>query len=258
MKRILMMMAAVVLVCLMGCNAKGSHRHAEAEDAGREISVMDTVKNAEVADSAMQNEVDSLDEDTLEYDIRALYSKRNKDNYYSVYKKPLPKGGYRDFFFIHMDNGYVFAIYDSQKNRFYDHLLNADDYLDHGVPGMYGFVSPDGRYVYVVGDIMANSTGWIATFAIYQVNTSTLKVKLIYGAAAVKLGKNGFIVASMYKCLTPDASCSAETDFLFRDITFGFDGKVKRKSRAYPSKEIEKRYGKSLNNIKGIGIVRGE
>lgn len=32
MKRIVMMVTAVVLICLSGCNAKGSHRHTEADD----------------------------------------------------------------------------------------------------------------------------------------------------------------------------------------------------------------------------------
>ena len=40
------------------------------------------------------------------------------------------------------------------------------------------------------------------------------------------------------------------------DITYGFDGKVKHRSKEYPSKEIEARYGKNNNNVKGLGVVR--
>ena len=46
-------------------------------------------------------------------------------------------------------------------------------------------------------------------------------------------------------------------DFAFEDITYGFDGKIKHKSKEYSSKEIIPKYGKSLNNINGLGIKRG-
>ena len=39
-------------------------------------------------------------------------------------------------------------------------------------------------------------------------------------------------------------------------VTYGFDGKVKHKSKEYPSKEIETRYGKNSNAVKGLGVIR--
>ena len=122
---------------------------------------------------------------------------------------------------------------------------------------MYAFVSPDKKYVYVVGDILANSTGWVSTFIIYQVNTETLKAKLVNAVAAIKLEKTGFTVASMTRCVTPDNYISSAMDFAFEDITYGFNGKIKRKSKEYASKEIKKRYGK-LCNINGLGLIREE
>ena len=180
------------------------------------------------------------------------------DCYVSVYKKPIGNGVYCDFFITNGENGYRFMVYDSSKDRYYDINFNADDYLNDGVPGMSGFASPDGRYVYVVGDILANSTGWVSTFIIYQIDTKTLKAKLVNAVAAIRLEKNGFTVASMARSITPEASCSAEMDFAFEDITYGFDGKVRKKSKEYASSEIETRYGNSLCNVKGLGIRRGE
>lgn len=168
------------------------------------------------------------------------------DCHFSVYKKPIGNKQYRDFFITSGENGYRFMVYDSSKDRYHDIDFNADDYLNGGVPEMSGFASPDGRYVYVVGNILANSTGWVSTFIIYQVDTKTLKAKLVNAVAAIKLEKNGFTVASMTRCTTPDASCSAEMDFAFEDITYGFDGKVKKKSKEYGSSGIKKRYGNSL------------
>ena len=47
-------------------------------------------------------------------------------------------------------------------------------------------------------------------------------------------------------------------EFTFRDVTYNFKGKVVKRSAEYSPKEIKKRYGESLNNIKGLGVVRGE
>ena len=180
-----------------------------------------------------------------------------EESHMSVYKKPEKNGQYRDFFITNGENGYRFKVYDASSDKYYDVDFSADEYLNGGVPGMSGFASPDGRYVYVVGDILANSTGWVSTFIIYQVDTKTLKAKLVNGVAGIMLDKNGFTVASETRCVTPEAEFSYQMDFAFEDITYGFDGKIKHKSKEYSSKEIIPKYGKSLNNINGLGIKRG-
>lgn len=197
---------------------------------------------------------------------KGLYSKydgwkefkniEEQDCYMSVYKKPLGNGQYRDFFITHAENCYRFMVYDSFKDKYYDIDFDADDYLNNAASGITGFASPDGRYVYVVGDITANSTGWVSTLIIYQVDTKTLKAKLVNGVAAWRLEKDGFTVASMTRCTTPDAEFSYQMDFAFEDITYGFDGKVKHKSKEYPSNEIKARYGENNNTVKGLGVIR--
>ena len=179
-----------------------------------------------------------------------------QDCYMSVYKKQLSNGQYRDFFITHGENCYRFMVYDSSKDKYYGIDFNADDYLNDGAAGISAFASPDGRYVYVVGDIMANSTGWVSTFVIYQVDTKTLKAKLMNAVAAWRLEKDGFTVASETRCTTPDAKFSYQMDFAFEDITYGFDGKVKHKSQEYPSKDIKIRYDKNTNAVKGLGVIR--
>ena len=165
---------------------------------------------------------------------------------------------YREFCIEEGDAGYHFMVYDSCHHNRQEIVFDADDYMNEGVPAMYAFVSPDKKYVYVVGDVLANSTGWIATFIIYQVNTESLKAKLVNAVAGIRLEKKGFTVASETHCVTPDAQCSAGMDFAFEDITYGFNGKIKRRSKEYASKEIRKRYGESLNNLRGLGIMRGQ
>ena len=82
--------------------------------------------------------------------------------------------------------------------------------------------------------------------------------KLVNAVAGIRLEKKGFTVASETRCVTPDAQCSAGMDFAFEDITYGFNGKIKRRSKEYASKEIQKRYGESLNNLRGLGMMRAE
>ena len=176
----------------------------------------------------------------------------------SVLKKRGGAHNYREFFIEEGDEyGYHFMVYDSCHHSKQEIVFGKDEYMNMGVGGMYAFASPDKRYIYVVGDIMANSTGWVSTFIVYQVDTETLKAKLVDGVAAVRQEKNGFTLCTMSRCLTPD-TISADMDFAFRDVTYGFDGKIKRKSKEYSSKEIKTRYGASLCNVKGLGINRGD
>ena len=74
--------------------------------------------------------------------------------------------------------------------------------------------------------------------------------------AAWKLEKDGFTVASETRCTTPDAKYSYQMDYAFEDITYGFDGKVKHRSKEYSSKDIETRYGRNNESFKGLGVIR--
>ena len=67
---------------------------------------------------------------------------------------------------------------------------------------------------------------------------------------------DGFTVASETRCTTPDAEFSYQMDIAFEDITYGFDGKVKHKSKEYSSQEVEPRYGKNINAVKSLGVIR--
>ena len=88
-------------------------------------------------------------------------------------------------------------------------------------------------------------------------NTETLRVRFVNEAAGVRLEKNGFTVASEARCVTPDAEYTYQMDFNFVDITYGFNGKIKRVSKEYSSKGFRKRYGKNLINIQGLVLPQG-
>lgn len=174
----------------------------------------------------------------------------------SILKKGTGGRDYREFYIEERDGGCYFMVYDSRHHSRYA-IDFHEGYLNDSAPGMYAFVSPDQRYIYVVGDIMANGLGRLSTFRIYQVNTETLRVRFVNEAAGVRLEKNGFTVASETRCVTPDAEYTYQMDFNFVDITYGFNGKIKRVSKEYSSKGFRKRYGEHLINIQGLGMLRG-
>ena len=165
-------------------------------------------------------------------------------SYSSIFKKTLEDGSFNDFFTVKENGLDVFLAYESAKDKchridFYDAMMNE------GVPKIKGFPTPDEKYVYAIGNIMANSTGWTNTFIIYQINTSTFKAEFLNAVAAWRLEKDGFTVASETRCTTPEATCSAQMDFAFEDITYDFDGKIKHRSKEYPSEEIKRKYKNS-------------
>ena len=195
-------------------------------------------------DNQDKNEVHTTSvQDTSSLILDYKLIKKN-NSYSSIYKRTLKNGNFNDFFKVKDRGVYVFLAYESAKDKchridFYDAMINE------GVPGIKGFPSPDGNYVYAIVNIKANSTGWTNTFIIYQVNTSTFKVEFVNAVAAWRLEKEGFTVASETRSTTPEATCSAEMDFAFEDITYDFDGKIKHRSKEYPSQEIKRRYKNS-------------
>ena len=245
MKKYIIGILAVVSVIAGGVSCQSGNA-VKQEQTPTDVADDDsTVANDNVSDSTAMFEVS----DSVEEGKERL----------SVLKKSVGAHNYREFYIERGEEyGYHFKVFDSRHHSTQEIIFGADDYLNDGAPGMYAFASPDKRYVYVVGDILANSTGWISTFIIYQVNTETLKAKLVNGVAAVRQEKQGFTVAEMSRCLTPDTVYSYQMEFTFRDVTYNFKGKVVKRSAEYSPKEIKKRYGKSLINIKGLGIMREE
>ena len=175
--------------------------------------------------------------------VLATMKSDNMKERMSVLKKRGGMHNYREFYIEESDNGYHFMVYDSCHHNRQEIVFDADDYMNGGVPGMYAFVSPDKKYVYVVGDILANSTGWVSTFIIYQVNTETLKAKLVNAVAAIKLEKTGFTVASMTRCVTPDNYISSAMDFALRISPMDSMGRLSVRVRNMPQRRLRNAMG---------------
>ena len=140
--------------------------------------------------------------------------------------------------------GLVFCYVDSQRITF------NDEYLDDGAMAM--MLNPNGRYAYVVGDIVPNSNGWTVRFHLYRLDTQTHETKHIGNFAAIHFENDGFKAATT-RLTNPDATCTADEVFAIHDVYFNYDGQQIRESKnEYRYDEMERIYSDSLVNANGF------
>ena len=134
----------------------------------------------------------------------------------------------------------VVCYADNQKLFFNDELL--DDKCEAML--LYKI----GRYAYVMGDLIPNSTGWTVRYSLHRVDTQTLETKHIGRFAAIHFDKNGFKAATT-RLTNPDANCCADMVFAIRDNYYDSEGKLVRKGKnEYYVDDLEKEYSDTLVN----------
>ena len=129
------------------------------------------------------------------------------------------KNGKLRRFYVKQTDDMLWELWVDDK-RIDDVLIEGE-----GVPEMTAFPSPDGRYVYVVTDILANGTPF--SCFVYQINTQSLRTKLIDNGAGFYKTSDGFCII-VPRCINPDAANNAEMRYRIHDEFYGFDGKKKR------------------------------
>lgn len=119
--------------------------------------------------------------------------------------------------------------------------LGYDGYLDY-------FVSPNGRYLYVVADIHANSNGWVTEFQLFKIDCKTLSVRLLTEAAAITATSQGFVYAACRLTNESIAQCTADEIWVMHDVVIDWDGRLLKddKHREYAYNAMERKYGKRL------------
>ena len=137
------------------------------------------------------------------------------------------------------DNDFYCYI-DSQRVVFNDY------YMDDGIYAMSLYSK--GRYIYIAGDMMPNSNGWIERFHLYRINTSTFEVRHLGNFAAIHFENSGFKAATA-RLLNPDAKCTAEEIYAIRSNYYNYDGVLIRKGKKeYDNDDREREYGDTLVN----------
>lgn len=133
----------------------------------------------------------------------------------------------------------------------YDRYQNGNPFHTEGFPsGIIYVVSPDKKFIFVIGDIHANSNGWVTNYQIFKVDLETNKSKCIAECAAIEAVKDGFIIARARLTNEESATCTAEEIWVMHDEKIDFDGKVVNVSKKeYDEKAMEKKFS---SDIKGV------
>ena len=110
-----------------------------------------------------------------------------------------------------------------------DKRIRLGNLMDDGVPEMDAFASPDGKHVYVIGNIMANGNS-MNSFFVYRVDAQTLRTEFVASGADATRTEDGFKVVAA-RCINPDAKSNALKRFTVHDVFYGFDGKIKKEGK---------------------------
>lgn len=107
----------------------------------------------------------------------------------------------------------------------YDRYNDNDDFYDNGFTDSFLYTtSPDGRYLYLVADIHANSNGWTREFQLYKIDCESLNESIIADCAAIKRTDEGF-TTSVCRLANEDTATSLDDeDWVMHDVKMDWDG----------------------------------
>lgn len=108
------------------------------------------------------------------------------------------------------------------------------------------------RYLYLVGDTNPNSNGWTCRYSLYRIDLRDFSLKHICDGAAIRFRPREIVMADA-RLTNPDADCTADEIWVMHDVHFDVKGnKIREDKREYDYAEMERRYGETLINTKGI------
>ena len=146
-------------------------------------------------------------------------------------------------------NHFLFAM---DKNDFKDahlvdlvyHRYDSTNFLEDGNPCALSYLpSPDGRYLYIVTRVFANSNGWTTEYQLFKVDCETLDAKFICDCAAIAVIDAGFVVAQARLTNRETATCTADEIWIMHDVYFDWEGRLTRiSSEEYDYEAMDEKY----------------
>ena len=152
---------------------------------------------------------------------------------------------------------YVITTDTTYVRLLYPRYEDAPDYYAYigGCPRpFYTLPSPDGKYLYVVTGVHANSNGWISEYQLFKVNCETFDAKYICECAAIAVVNDGFVIAKARLTNEDTATCTADEIRVMHDEHLDWNGKIISIDEAeYDYKTMDKKYQTSeYTLIKGF------
>ena len=139
----------------------------------------------------------------------------------------------------------------SVKNGVRERIRFGNDYLDDGAFRLTYYQYR--KYIYIVGDIMPNSNGWVSRFFLYRINTDDLSMKLIDAGAAIRFTPQEIVMAEARITNEDKAECTADEIWVMHDVHYDINGhRTREEKKEYNYAEMEHRYGEELVNSKGL------
>lgn len=139
----------------------------------------------------------------------------------------------------------------SVKNGVRERIRFGNDYLDDGAFRLTYYQYR--KYIYIVGDIMPNSNGWVSRFFLYRINTDDLSMKLIDAGAAIRFTPKEIVMAEARLTNEDEAECTAAEIWVMHDVHYDIHGnRIREEKKEYDCRELEHRYGEELVNSKGL------
>lgn len=184
------------------------------------------------------------------------------DSALELYSYNMPDGKVRVFFELMGEYGlnlYTMTYTESKPNKLelvYDRYHDGDNFLADGwMTPLYYKVSPDGKSLYVVSRMHANSDGWITEYQLFKIDCETLKSKLLAECAALEATEKGFTIAVARLTNEDTAQFTYQEVWVMHDVQLDLDGNtVATSSQEYSSEQMHDRFAV---DAKGYHLVKG-
>lgn len=139
----------------------------------------------------------------------------------------------------------------SVKNGVRERMRFGNDYLDDGAFSLTYYQYR--KFIYVVGDIMPNSNGWVSRFFLYRINTDDFSMKLIDAGAAIRFTPQEIVMAEARLTNEDEAECTAAEIWVMHDVHYDIHGnRIREEKKEYDCRELEHRFGEDLVNSIGL------
>ena len=184
------------------------------------------------------------------------------DSALKLYSYKMADGKVRVFFELMGEYGlnlYTMTFTECKPRKLelvYDRYHNGDNYLANGWwPPLYYKVSPDGRSLYVVTRMLANSDGWITEYQLFKIDCESLKSKLLAECAALEATEKGFTISVARLTNGDTAQFTYQEEWVMHDVKLDLDGDtVKSSSREYNWEQMCDRFAV---DAEGNHLVKG-
>jgi len=186
---------------------------------------------------------------TASNDVVELYRYRTKDG--------------KERIFVEMSVDDALFLYASDNGReprkvelCYDRYHDGENFLADGwwTP-LYYTMSPDGRSLYVVTRMHANSNGWVTEYQLFKIDCESLDARLLAECAAIEVTERGFTTAIARLTNKNKAQFTYQEVWLMHDQRIDWNGNIAATSRKeYNYKQMVKRFAA---DAKGYKLVKG-